>query len=139
LKPLLVYGRQGIGSVSADMCSRTWLVSEADQDLLYLRDAEAGRIHGIVYGEVLRRRNGPSGLALDALFEALQVKASNATDSFVSTTDRWGPFELVLPPGEYQVWVEHDGKAVSPRSAVHVDHGADTRLQLIAEYPDFEK
>jgi hypothetical protein len=135
----LIYGRQGIGGVTADICSRTRLVSEADQDLLYLRNAEAGRLHGIVYGEVFRRRNGPSGLALYALFEPLQVKASNATDSFVSTTDGWGPFELVLPPGDYQVWVERGGKAVSPRSAVRVDHGADTRLQLIAEYADSEK
>jgi hypothetical protein len=135
----LVYGREGIGGVTADICSRTRLISEADQDLLYLRNAETGRLQGIVYGEVLRRRGGPSGQALYALFEALQVKAANATDSFVSTTDRWGPFELVLPPGDYQVWVERGGKSVSPRSAVHVDHGADTKLQLIAEYAESEK
>ncbi len=135
----LIYGREGIGGVTAEKCTRTRLVSEAEQDLLYLRNAEAGRLQGIVYGDVFRRRNGPSGQALSALFEPLQVKAANATYSFVSTTDRWGPFELVLPPGDYQVWVERGGKAVSPRSAVRVEHGADTRLQLIAEYPDPEK
>jgi hypothetical protein len=135
----LIYGREGIGGVTAEKCSRTRLASEADQDLRYLRNAEAGRLQGIVYGDVFRRITGPSGQALSALFEPLQVKAANAINSFVSTTDRWGPFELVVPPGDYQVWVERGGKAVSARYAMRVEHGADTTLQLIAEYPDPEK
>jgi hypothetical protein len=132
----LIYGREGIGGVTAEKCTRTRLVSEAEQDLLYLHNAEAGRLQGIVYGEVFRRRNGPSGPALYALFEPLQVTAANAMNRFVTTADRWGPFELVLPPGDYHVWVERGGKAVSARSAVHVEHRADTRLQLIAEHQD---
>jgi hypothetical protein len=135
----LIYGREGIGGVTAEKCSRTRLVSEAEQDLLYLRNAEARRLQGIVYGDVFRRRSGPSGQGLYGLFEPLQVTAANATDSFVTTTDRWRPFELVLPPGDYQVLVERGGKAVSPRSTVHVEQGADTRLRLIAEYLDPEK
>ena len=135
----LVYGRESVDGVTPIECSRTRLVSEAEQDLLYLRNAEAQRLQGIVYGNVTRRRDGPSGLALYALFEPLQVTAANATNQFVTTTDRWGPFELVLPPGDYQVWVERAGEPVSPRSAVHVEHGEDTRLHLIAEYPDPEK
>jgi hypothetical protein len=135
----LVYGREGIGGVTAEICMRTRLVSEAEQDLRYLRNAEAGRLQGIVYGDVFWRRSGPSGQGLYALSEPLQVTAANASSSFVTAADRWGPFELVLPPGDYLVWVERGGKAVSRRSAVHVAHGADTRLQLIVEYPDPEK
>jgi hypothetical protein len=135
----LIYGREGIGGVTPDECSRTRLASGADEDLLYLRSAEARRLQGIIYGDVHRRRNGPGGPALSALFEPLQVTAANATTRFVTTTDRWGPFELVLPPGAYQVWVERAGKPVSARSAVHVERGDETRLHLIAEYPDLEK
>jgi len=131
----LIYGREEVGGVTADICSRTRLVSEAEQDLLYLRNAEA-RPQGIVHGEVLRRRTGPSGEILQALFEPLQVLAASAANRFVTTTDQWGPFELVLPPGDYQVWVERGGKAVSAGSAVRVAHGEETKLQLVAEYPD---
>ena len=41
-------------------CLRTRLTSDASQDLVYLKGAEAKRPQGIVYGEVFRRRDGPS-------------------------------------------------------------------------------
>jgi len=135
----LIYGRDEIGGVAAGKCLRTRLASEAEQDLLYLGNREAGLPQGIVYGDVSRRLNGPGGLRNSALFEALQVTAVSATHRFVTTTDRWGPFELVLPPGDYEMWVERAGTSVSARFAVHVVQGADVRLQLIAQYSDPEK
>jgi hypothetical protein len=59
-----------------------------------------------VYGDVLRRRDGPNGVALSPLFEPLQVIAANKTQKFTTTTDRWGPFELALPLGDFVVWGE---------------------------------
>jgi len=68
----------------------------------------------------------------------LQVRAVSATASYATTTERWGPFQLVLPPGDYQVWVERAGEAVSPRSAVRIEPGVDVKLQLVAEFQEFE-
>jgi hypothetical protein len=55
------------------------------------------------------------------------------TQKFTMTTDPWGPFELVLPPGDFQVWVERGDKPVAPKRAVHVENGADLELQLVVE------
>ena len=132
----VVYAREGEAGVTSSKCMRSRLAAEAKQDLLYLHNADEGRPQGILYGDVFRRRHGPSGLENYVPSQSLQVVATNETSRFVTSTDRWGPFELVLPPGDYLGWVERDGKPVSRRSAVHVEHGADTRLSLIAEYVD---
>jgi hypothetical protein len=126
----LVYGHEAIGGIATDSCSRSRLNLAAAQDLVYLGGAEVGRPQGIIYGEVLRRRDAQSGTALYALFEPLKVIASNMTQKFTVTTERWGPFELVLPPGDFEVWVERGKKPVAPKRAVHVQNGADVRLQL---------
>ncbi len=131
----LVYGQEAIGGIATDSCSRSRLKRAAAQDIVFLGGVEAGRAQGIVYGEVLRRRDGPSGTALSALFEPLQVIATSMTQKFTTTTDRWGPFELVLPPGDFQVWVERGEKPVAPKRAVHVGNGADVELQLVVEVP----
>jgi hypothetical protein len=135
----LVYGHEAIGGIATDPCSRSRLSVAATQDLVYLQGVEAGRPQGIVFGDVLRRRDGPSGVALSALFEPLQVIAGNMTQKFSVTTDRWGPFELVLPPGDYEVWVERRGKPVAPKRVVHVQNGAAVTLQLVVEYSDAER
>jgi len=132
----LVYGDEGIGGITTQGCSRTRLNSEASQDLVYLEGAEARRPQGIVYGEVFRHGDGPGNTRLHALPEPLQVVAANRTQRFTTTTERWGPFELVLPPGDFEVWVERDQKAVAPRRTVHVENGADVKLQLLVEYSD---
>jgi hypothetical protein len=132
----LIFGREGAGGVATDSCSRTRLVSEAAQDLVYLAGVEAGRRQGIVYGEVLRRRNGPSGIALGALFEPLTVVAANEAQKLTAVTDRWGPFELVLPPGNFEIWVQRGEDIVSPKHAIRVADGADLKVHLVVEYSD---
>jgi hypothetical protein len=76
---------------------------------------------------------------MHVLPEPLQVVAANPTQRFSTTTERWGPFELVLPPGDFEVWVERGQKAVAPRRTVHVENGADVKLQLLVEYSDAER
>jgi hypothetical protein len=132
----IVYGEDTIGGVRAFGCSRTRLYSDGEQDVIYLENRQARRRQGIVYGYVLRHRDGASGDGLYALFEPLRVIAANASWRFSTTTDRWGPFELVLPPGDFEIWVERSEKPVAPRRPVHVENEADVRLQLIVEYPD---
>jgi hypothetical protein len=127
---------EAIGGITAHRCLRTRLTSDASQDLVYLKGAEAKRPQKIVYGEVFRRRDGPSEIQLHALPEPLQVVAANPTQRFTTTTERWGPFELVLPPGDFEVWVERGQKAVAPKRTVHGENGADVKLQLLVEYSD---
>jgi hypothetical protein len=134
----LVYGHEAIGGIATDPCSRSRLSVAGPQDLAYLQGVEAGRPQGIVFGDVLRRREGPSGVTLSAP-EPLQVIAANMTQKFTVTPDRWGPFELVLPPGDFEVWVERRGKPVAPKRVVHVQNGADVKLQLVVEYSDAER
>ncbi len=131
----LVYARTREGRVTTDKCTRTRLRAEATQDLVYLEGQEQGRRQGTVYGDVLRRILGADGQpALQALFEPLQVIAVGGGRRVETTTDRWGPYQLVLPPGDFEIWVERAGRAVAPRQTVHVDHGADRRLVLPVEY-----
>lgn len=131
----LVYAHTREGRVTTDTCTRTRPRAEAGQDLVYLEGQQQGRRQGIVYGEVLRRILDADGKpALQALFEPLQVIAIGAGRRVEITTDKWGPYQLVLPPGEYEIWVERAGRAVAPRQAVPVDDGSDWRLLLPVEY-----
>jgi hypothetical protein len=75
-------------------------------------------------------------VALQALFEPLQVIALGAGRRLEITTDRWGPYQLVLPPGDFDVWVEHGGRAVAPRQRVRVHHGTEQHLAIAVEYND---
>ena len=131
----LVYARTREGRVTTDKCTRTRLRAEATQDLVYLEGLEQGRQQGIVYGDVLRRNVGADGQpALQVLFDPLQVIAVGPGRRIEITTDKSGAYQLVLSPGDFEIWVERAGRAVSPRQMVHVDHASDRRLALAVEY-----
>jgi hypothetical protein len=133
----LVYARVREGHVVVDKCSRTRLLTDAEAslDLAYLEGLELGRQQGIVYGDVMRRLAAANGQAvLKALFEPLQVIAVGAGRRLQVTTDKWGPYQLVLPPGDFEVWVERAGSPVASKQVVHVDHGSDRRLTLVVDY-----
>jgi len=103
--------------------------------LPYLEGREHGQPQGVVFGDVFRRTTGPDGKpALKALCEPLQVVAEGVNGRVEVTTDQWEPYQLVLPPGDYEVWVEQAGRALGPRHAVHVENGSDRPLTLIVEY-----
>lgn len=133
----LVYAHLHDGHVTTDKCTRTRLRAdaEASRDLAYLDGLERGRQQGVAYGEVLRRVVARDGRpALQALFEPLQVIAAGDAGRFQVTTDKWGPYQLVLPPGDFEVWVERAGRAVAPRQMVHIDDRVERRLLLTVEY-----
>jgi hypothetical protein len=132
----LVYAQTRDGRVTTDKCTRTRLRAKASQDLVYLEGVEQRRALAVVYGEVLRRIVGADGRpALQALFESLQVVAIRAGRRFETTTDMWGPYEIVLPPGDFEIWVERAGRPVAPRQTVRVGDGMSRRLLLPGEYP----
>jgi hypothetical protein len=133
----LVYARNRDGRITTDKCTRTRLRADAVQDLVYLEGLEQGRQQGIVSGDVLRRILGADGRpALQALFEPLQVIAVGVGRRLEITTDKWGPYQLVLPPGDFEIWVERAGRAVASRQTVRVAHGTDRRLALVVDYKD---
>ena len=135
----LIYADRRDGRVATNSCTRTRLRSEAlaSQDFVFLDGLERGREQGVVHGEVLRRFVSAEGApGLRALFEPLQVIAESGGRRTEITTDRWGPYQLVLAPGEYEVWVERARQPVSPRQTVRVIAGADRQLRLVADYKD---
>jgi hypothetical protein len=131
----LVYARVRDGRVTTTKCTRTRLRVGASSDLAYLDGLEQKRPQGIVYGDVLRRITTAGGQpALQALFEPLQVVAVSDGRRSEVTTDSGGPYQLVLPPGDYDIWVERTGRPVGVAQSVHIAEGVDRRLALIADY-----
>jgi hypothetical protein len=63
-----------------------------------------------------------------------ETVAANTTQKFTTTTERWGPLELVVPPGDFEVWVERSQTIVAPKRVVHVKNGAEVKLRLLVEY-----
>jgi len=133
----LVYARVHDGRITTTKCTRTRLRERASSDLAYLEGLEQKREQGILYGNVLRRMVRADGQpALQGLFQSLQVVAASDGRRTEVTTDPWGPYQLVLPPGDYDVWVERSGRPVGPKQSVHIAASVDRQLALIAEYED---
>ena len=102
----LVYARNRDGRITTNKCTRTRLRAATIYRIAYLEGLEQGRQQGVVYGDVLRRILDADGRpALQALFEPLQVIAVGVGRRLEITTDKWGPDQLVLPPGDFEIWV----------------------------------
>jgi hypothetical protein len=135
----LVYASSREGRLATSKCTRTRLRSEAEssQDLVYLEGVEQRQQQGIVYGDVLRRIVDSNGQpALQALFEPMQVVAVGAGRRFEVTTDKWGPFQLVLPPGDFEVWVERLGVIVGEKKTTRVRDGTEVRLLVPVQFKE---
>jgi hypothetical protein len=130
----------------ADLCNRgAWCsehpqvpedapLSEAPEDLKYLEGLLEGRAQAVLSGNVFQRTSTSSGTSgQGALSEPLEVVASGEGQRFRAKTDRWGPYQLVLPPGEFEVWAEHDGRPVTPTSTIRVRNGDEQTLTLTAQ------
>jgi hypothetical protein len=94
-----------------------------------------GRPLGLVYGDVFQQIVDPDGKpALRALFEILQVIAVGTAGRFVATTDRWGPYQMVLPPGDFEMWVERNGRPVTDLVIVRMSNGDERRIAFSAQF-----
>jgi hypothetical protein len=88
-----------------------------------------------VHGEAFRAITQPDrSPARQALFETLEVVAVSGGERHSVTTDRWGPYQIVLAPGEYELWVERRGQRVTATERVHLRAGDERRLSFTAEY-----
>ncbi len=130
----LIYAIEEHGLLSTHKCLRTRVVSEATEDLKYLDGLPEGRPQAVLSGNVFERTTTPDGApAQRALFETFDVVAIGGGQSFRANTDRWGPYQLVLPPGEFEVWAEHAGRRVTPKSTIRIRNGDEQTLVLTAE------
>jgi len=131
----LVYAQQRDGAMTTHKCMRTRLLAEAGEDVKYLEGLQQGKPQAILFGDVFHQIAGPDGQpAQQALFEPLVVVALSSGQRFSVTTDKWGPYQLVLPPGDFEVWVERGGQAVTTRVRIRLENGEDRRLPLSAQF-----
>ena len=131
----LVYAEARAGRWITTPMNRTRPLSAAGEDLRYLDHLHAGRPQGLVYGQVWRRVPGPDGKPTRrALFETVAVVAVTGGERRMVPTDQWGPFQIVLAPGEYTLWVERSGRRVSPRETVHLRARDELRVTFTASW-----
>jgi hypothetical protein len=132
----LVYASDPGGDRTTTACSRTRLLAHAGEDLKYLEGLAVKKPQGLVYGDVFQQVAGPDGRpAQRALFEVLQVVALGTAERFTVDTDRWGPYQLVLPPGNFQIWVERKGLPVTSPAAVRIGDGDEQKIAFSAQFP----
>jgi hypothetical protein len=130
----LVYAHAREGRIGADNCSRTRRQAEASQDLLYLEAWEQGRPVGVVYGDATRRVVDTNGNVQVASLSDVQVVALSGGRRFEVPIGAWGQYELVLPPGDFQIWLERAGQVLSPIETGRINQGEDRRVALVSVY-----
>jgi hypothetical protein len=130
----LVYATEHAGVLLTHECTRTRALAEAGEDVRYLDNLAAHRPQVLVYGDVFRGMREPDGsLARYALSERLEVVATSNRGRQSVTTDQWGPYQIVLAPGEYELWVERRGQPVTKRQKLRLRAGEERRLSFTVE------
>jgi hypothetical protein len=131
----LVYAEEHAGRLMTDSLRRTRPLSAAAEDLRFLDHLAAATPQAVVYGDVFRGITAPDGTAVkQALFETLEVVALSARGRRSVATDRWGPYQIILKPGEYELWVERRGQRVTAPTTLMLHAGEERRLSFTAEY-----
>ncbi len=90
----------------AGICSRTRLLSEADEDLQYIQSLGTALAGGTIYGTVNRLRPVNEETSYQSLgpMSGLRVSVEGSGGKFESLTDSKGEFRLTgLPAGSYKV------------------------------------
>ena len=128
----LVYASEHDGVVRSGKCGRSRLAAEAGSDLEYLEGIEQRRPQALVHGDVMRSSIDADGqVSLRGLPQSLQVVAVGAGRRFAAATERGGAYQLVLPPGDFEVWVERSGERASAVEQIRTKANADYRLMFV--------
>jgi hypothetical protein len=131
----LVYAEEYAGRLMTHSLTRTRPLTAAAEDLRYLDHLAAATPQAVVYGDVFRGITAPNGSAVKkALFETLEVVAQSARGRRSVATDRWGPYQIVLEPGKYELWVERRGQRVTAPMKLMLHAGEERRLSFTAQY-----
>ena len=117
-------------------CTRTRPVDAGAEDVRFLDSLVSGTPHAVLYGDVVRRtRDGHGKPVLQAPFEKLTVVARSSGKRWSVLTDDWGPYQLVLAPGSYNVWAERKGRRVSAISRIDLRQDEDRQFLLTTDFP----
>jgi hypothetical protein len=131
----LVYADDTGGVLMTHKCTRTRTLPTAAEDVRYLDNVVAGRPQAILHGDVFRRVTYPDGRTVQqALFEPLEVVAMRGDERRSVLTDQWGPFQIVLSPGDYEVWVERAGRRVTTAKKLRLGAGGERAISFTADY-----
>ena len=123
----LIFGAIGPTGLVVSTCSRTRIMSEATQDLKFLKGAKSGAAQAVVYGQVMRRRADGGRYGPTDPFTVVAVAAGNRHEV---GTAKYGHFDLILPPGSYLLWVEQGGRQLTNLESLEVRHGDEQRKEF---------
>lgn len=100
----LVYASYRAGGFGVDICSRTRALSEASEDLEYLKTALQPSAAGRVFGSVTYR--GTRATDVEGPVARVPVTLRGEGREWKTTTDDAGAYEFRVPAGSYAVHVE---------------------------------
>jgi hypothetical protein len=131
----LVYAREYGGVLLTHKCTRTRPLSAAGEDVRYLDNVATGKPQALVFGDVFRGVTAPDGTsAKQALLETLVVVAVSTRERRSVATEQWGPYQIVLAPGDYELWIERQGRRVTVPTTLSLRAGEERRLSFTAAY-----
>ena len=104
----LVYGYKGdTGRLTTSICTRTRPLTQATEDLDYLRSLAVAPPGGTIKGEVRRIKRSSDGNSTDSAFADIPVIIENGSERSRTTTDEKGNFIVSgLKTGAYTVSLE---------------------------------
>jgi hypothetical protein len=134
-KTYLVYAQEHGGVLLTHECTRTRPLSAAGEDVRFLENLAAGNPQALVYGDVFRGRKTRDGtVAKGQPLETLVVVAVSPRERRSVATDQWGPYQIVLTPGDYELWVERRGQRVTAPTKLRLRAGEERRLSFTVDY-----
>jgi hypothetical protein len=117
----LVHAHRRDGEWNTGSPQRPLLLSDAGEALKYIEGAVRNRPPGLLYGHArLRGRGGETSIPSAAI---LSVHLDGRGGHFQIRIDPLRYFEIVAPPGEYNTWLDLNGKPVSERKNVRLVEG----------------
>jgi hypothetical protein len=105
----LIYAYGELDNLSTNICTRTRLITVAEEDLIFLRSLPSRGVGGTLYGLVKQYagdlEHGPSNLV--GPMAGIKVIIESENNRFEVITDNEGKYRLPgLPPGSYDVRIE---------------------------------
>jgi len=128
----LIYAPSSDGA-RIDRCNRPVPLSYAAEDLKFIEGAIAKQPQSILYGFAFHRIatvDGKPELRIpDGNIEVVVEGVNGPIRRPATRTPEYG-YEFVIPPGEYRVWLERDGRPINSPQAIKLQNG-ETRNQSL--------
>ena len=126
----LIYADRKDGELRTGMCTRTRLLSKATSDIKYMEALQRDEPQATVYRYVLKEFFDQEGkMGLQTPFEEFMVIAKSEDLRVEVVSEASGEYEIALPPGKYEVWVERVGVKVSRTTEIVTLKDRDSQQQ----------